>query len=807
MKIFIRHNIFILLTLLLGAVSEVFAGDRFYIDTKNIEPGETRNIEFVLENTQDFYGFQVDIELPDGLEFVKFNGKVKSSLSPRADDTYSIVSNLITEKSLRLGTFSVENNPFTGNNGDLLYVSVKAQENFTGGVISVTNVLFTNSLNKDVRLVDSFAELGYVYNNSFYIPDFNISAGETKTISMILDNETPFSAFQTDIYMPEGLNIVAESFELTSRASLQELPKYLVLASSGNESMGTVSATEGKVSKGSSVTLTATPAEGYEFKNWTVDGVVVSTQNPYNAVITDDTEFVATFQREKEQIVVQEVTTNFIAYQSYYVTNLIDGSYTTKFWSNASQDLGKYIMLDLGKVYNVEDIKLYFTDADQPTGATIETSVNATDDSWMTIATFTKSDILNVTEGSSIVNRYTCNAKGAEARYVRMRISTNEPEFWLQMTEFKVYGREFQGSAVEVNDDVAVANNSIGLFDVESSNIEVFSSSEENEQTPIVSDHTISVKSFTDGRIRIACFSPSNTIFVGDSGALLNFKVEATNVVSDSELIELKNQIFSTYDSKEYVLENSETSVTIERALVQSIILEYSSLDLIVDESRTIATSISPTYASNKELKWSSSDENVVTVSPFGVVTAVGIGSATVTATAVDGSGVNASCNVNVVKYPLSISISNESLQLNEGENYQLIAEILPIDATDKSVLWISSNENVVYVDQTGLIEAIAEGEAEIRVSSIANPLISDVCIVTVTNESGVESVNMDNSTIITRGNEIIVKGSQSATIYNINGTCIAHKIASDGEIRFFMLYAGVYIVNTGEYSLKVIIK
>ena len=146
-------------------------------------------------------------------------------------------------------------------------------------------------------------------------------------------------------------------------------------------------------------------------------------------------------------------------------------------------------------------------------------------------------------------------------------------------------------------------------------------------------------------------------------------------------------------------------------------------------------------------------------------------------------------------------------MQLNEGETYQLIAEILPIDATDKSVLWTSSDENVVYVDQTGLIEAIAEGEAEIRVSSIANPLISDVCIVTVTNESGVESVNMDNSTIITRGNEIIVKGSQSATIYNINGTCIAHKIASDGEIRFFMLYAGVYIVNTGEYSLKVIIK
>ncbi len=43
------------------------------------------------------------------------------------------------------------------------------------------------------------------------------------------------------------------------------------------------------------VTLTATPNEGYVFVNWTVNGEVVSTKNPYTATITVNTEFVANF--------------------------------------------------------------------------------------------------------------------------------------------------------------------------------------------------------------------------------------------------------------------------------------------------------------------------------------------------------------------------------------------------------------------------------------------------------------------------------------------------------------------------------
>lgn len=57
----------------------------------------------------------------------------------------------------------------------------------------------------------------------FYIEDFTIAPGETQTVSIMLDNETAYTAFQTDIYMPASLTIEMEDgdyiFDLTDRKS------------------------------------------------------------------------------------------------------------------------------------------------------------------------------------------------------------------------------------------------------------------------------------------------------------------------------------------------------------------------------------------------------------------------------------------------------------------------------------------------------------------------------------------------------------------------------------------------------------
>ena len=82
---------------------------------------------------------------------------------------------------------------------------------------------------------------------------------------------------------------------------------------------------------------------------------------------------------------------------------------------------------------------------------------------------------------------------------------------------------------------------------------------------------------------------------------------------------------------------------------VQKISLSNSSLEVIVGETHQLSCIISPTDATNKEVKWESSDESVATVSEDGTVTAVNEGEATIKVMALDGSGCSAECSVLVI--------------------------------------------------------------------------------------------------------------------------------------------------------------
>ena len=83
------------------------------------------------------------------------------------------------------------------------------------------------------------------------------------------------------------------------RAVFGEKQTFTVSVSAGTGGSATASALE--VEQGGSVTLTATPDEGYVFKNWTLGGEVVSTENPYTVTVTANSEFVANFEAEENQ--------------------------------------------------------------------------------------------------------------------------------------------------------------------------------------------------------------------------------------------------------------------------------------------------------------------------------------------------------------------------------------------------------------------------------------------------------------------------------------------------------------------------
>ncbi|MDE6012044.1 MAG: hypothetical protein K2G91_04845, partial [Prevotella sp.] len=187
MKTFKIKYMLMLLTLLFGVMPAASASDRFYAEAASIKPGETKQLSFILENSQEFFGFQADIELPTGLTFVTSDGKADISLSSRTEGgSYNMVSNLLSENKVRLGAFSASHTAFSGNDGVLLYAMVSASEDFPGGTVSLTNARFTNSEDQDVKLPDSSTEiLVYTLAESITLSQTSaqLKAGESVTLT------------------------------------------------------------------------------------------------------------------------------------------------------------------------------------------------------------------------------------------------------------------------------------------------------------------------------------------------------------------------------------------------------------------------------------------------------------------------------------------------------------------------------------------------------------------------------------------------------------------------------------------------
>lgn len=95
----------------------------------------------------------------------------------------------------------------------------------------------------------------------------------------------------------------------------------------------------------------------------------------------------------------------------------------------------------------------------------------------------------------------------------------------------------------------------------------------------------------------------------------------------------------------------AECHLTVLPVSVKGLSLDRSSLTIVEGRTDKLSCTVTPANATNKAVKWESSDESVVTVSDDGTVTAIGEGKATIKVTALDGSGSSAECAVRVVAY------------------------------------------------------------------------------------------------------------------------------------------------------------
>lgn len=186
--------------------------------------------------------------------------------------------------------------------------------------------------------------------------------------------------------------------------------------------------------------------------------------------------------------------------------------------------------------------------------------------------------------------------------------------------------------------------------------------------------------------------------------------------------------------------------VSVHNVQVSSVSVTPTTLELPKGETADLIATVLPENATDKSITWSTSDASVATVSNSGKVTAVDEGTATITVKSVDGEK-TATCEITVIIPVSSLSITPQTLELTEGESADLIATILPENATYKTVSWNTDDNNVVVVSKGGRITALRPGTAKITAST-GNGL-SASCIVTVkAKEIPVSSVSVSPTSL-----------------------------------------------------------
>lgn len=163
---------------------------------------------------------------------------------------------------------------------------------------------------------------------------------------------------------------------------------------------------------------------------------------------------------------------------------------------------------------------------------------------------------------------------------------------------------------------------------------------------------------------------------------------------------------------------------------VSSLSLHPSTLQLKAGETSTLSLTILPEDATEREITWNSSSPSVATIKD-GVVTALKSGSTKITAKA--SNGITTTCDVTVIVPVTGITVSPQTLVLEQYTSGTITATVLPSGATDKSVSWKSSNTSIATVSN-GTVQALTPGTVDITATTVDGGYTAK-CTVTVEKE------------------------------------------------------------------------
>ncbi len=242
--------------------------------------------------------------------------------------------------------------------------------------------------------------------------------------------------------------------------------------------------------------------------------------------------------------------------------------------------------------------------------------------------------------------------------------------------------------------------------------------------------------------------------------------------------------------------------------------LKEDSVKLSVGASYALQASTLPYDASSKGMEWLSRDANIATVDTSGVAHAVSGGQAYIVATSLYG-GFRDSCLLLVNQQVVGVEFANSRLNLKVGESARLVANVLPTNAFNKKLEWISNNPAIALVDTVGKLVAIAKGKTTIVVVT-EDGGYEDRCQVTV-EEASTGVGKLANSELTLYPNPVKdllhIKSTHDVAMVRIftpEGT-LMYSAASVQPINFSTLAAGTYFVHVwlsnGRFVVRSVVK
>ena len=204
--------------LAMGCIAAFAQGNKLYIEDFDIAPGETKTLDIILENEDPVSSLQFDITFPTGLSYVENTLERVTSRITRT--SHSIVAAKQGENVYRMGILSTSsemaNSAVKLNEGALLRIKVKADIDYKGSSINITDIIGSNGtvspsvrLNMDACKVNAGVRVGDLKNEQ---TDVVVRPLEFATVDFALDNIIDIVGLQAVVTLPEGINLAEDKY-------------------------------------------------------------------------------------------------------------------------------------------------------------------------------------------------------------------------------------------------------------------------------------------------------------------------------------------------------------------------------------------------------------------------------------------------------------------------------------------------------------------------------------------------------------------------------------------------------------------